>query len=73
MAFGLNKVQIIGRLGADVIVNNLASGGRVANLSIATDESYIDRNSGQKVDRTQWHKVVTFQDGLIDMFEKHAI
>ena len=72
MAFGLNKVQIIGRLGADVIVNNLASGGRVANLSIATDESYIDRNSGQKVDRTQWHKVVTFQDGLIDMFQKHA-
>ena len=72
MAFGLNKVQIIGRLGADVIVNNLASGGRVANLSIATDESYIDRNSGQKVDRTEWHKVVTFQDGLIDMFEKHA-
>ena len=71
MAFGLNKVQIIGRLGADVIVNNLASGGRVANLSIATDESYIDRNSGQKVDRTEWHKVVTFQDGLIDMFEKH--
>ena len=44
MAFGLNKVQIIGRLGADVIVNNLASGGRVANLSIATDESYIDRS-----------------------------
>ena len=72
MAFGLNKVQLIGRLGADVIVNNLASGGRVANLSIATDESYIDRNSGQKVDRTQWHKVVTFQDGLIDMFQKHA-
>ena len=72
MAFGLNKVQIIGRLGADVIVNNLASGGRVANLSIATDESYIDRNSGQKVDKTEWHRVVTFQDGLIDMFQKHA-
>ena len=48
MAFGLNKVQIIGRLGADVIVNNLASGGRVANLSIATDESYIDRSTVPK-------------------------
>ena len=72
MAFGLNRVELIGRLGADVIVNNLASGGRVANLSIATDESYIDRNSGSKVDKTEWHKVVTFQDGLIDMFEKHA-
>ena len=39
---------------------------------IATDESYIDRNSGQKVDKTEWHRVVTFQDGLIDMLEKHA-
>ena len=72
MAFGLNKVQIIGRLGADAIVNNLTSGGRVANLSIATDESFVDRNSGNKVDKTEWHRVVTFQDGLIDMFEKHA-
>ena len=44
MAFGLNRVELIGRLGADVTVNHLASGGRVANLSIATDESYIDRS-----------------------------
>ena len=72
MAFGLNRVELIGRLGADVTVNHLTSGGRVANLSIATDESYIDRNSGNKVDKTEWHRVVTFQDGLIDMFEKHA-
>ena len=73
MAFGLNKVQLIGRLGADVTVNHLASGGRVANLSIATDESYIDRNgSGEKVDKTEWHRIVTFQEGLIDMLEKHA-
>ena len=43
MAFGLNKVQIIGRLGADVTVNALNSGGRVANMSVATDESYMDR------------------------------
>ena len=72
MAFGLNKVQIIGRLGADVIVNHLASGGRVANLSIATDESYINRQTGEKVDKTEWHRAVTFQEGLIDMLEKHA-
>ena len=72
MAFGLNKVQIIGRLGADVTVNHLASGGRVANLSIATDESYTNRQTGEKVDKTEWHRVVTFQDGLIDMLEKHA-
>ena len=46
--------------------------GRVANLSIATDESYIDRQTGERVDRTEWHRVVTVQNGLIDMFEKHA-
>ena len=70
--FGLNNAQLIGRLGADVTVNNLANGGKVANLSIATDESYIDRNSGDRVDRTEWHRVVTFQPGLVEMFEKHA-
>ena len=73
MAFGLNRVELIGRLGADVTVNHLTSGGRVANLSIATDESYINKQSGEKVDKTEWHRVVTFQDGLIDMFEKHAM
>ena len=73
MSFGLNRVELIGRLGADVTVNHLASGGRVANLSIATDESYIDRNgSGERVDKTEWHRVVTFQPGLIDMLERHA-
>ena len=56
MSFGLNRAEVIGRLGADVTVNSLASGGRVANMSIATDESYVD----------------TFQDGLIDMLVKHA-
>ena len=73
MSFGLNRAEIIGRLGADVTVNNLASGGRVANLSIATDESYIDRNAGgERIDKTEWHRAVTFQDGLIDMLAKHA-
>ena len=73
MSFGLNRAEVIGRLGADVTVNHLASGGRVANLSIATDESYIDRNGGgERIDKTEWHRVVTFQDGLIDMLVKHA-
>jgi len=72
MAFGLNRVQLIGRLGADVTVNHLTSGGRVANLSIATDESYIDRRSGDKVEKTEWHRVVTFQPGLVDVMERHA-
>ena len=73
MSFGMNRVELIGRLGADVTVNHLTSGGRVANMSIATDESYIDRNgTGERVDKTEWHRVVTFQDGLIDMLERNA-
>ena len=72
MSFGLNRAEVIGRLGADVAISNLASGGRVANMSIATDESYLDRHSGDRVDKTEWHRCVTFQNGLIDMLEKHA-
>ena len=72
MSFGLNRAEVIGRLGADVTVNSLASGGRVANMSVATDEGYLDRQSGERVDRTEWHRCVTFQDGLIDMLAKHA-
>ncbi len=70
--FGLNRAEVIGRLGADVVINHLTSGGRVANMSIATDEGYLDRNTGSRVDKTEWHRVVTFQPGLIDMLEKHA-
>ena len=54
MAFGLNRAELIGRLGADVTINHLASGGRVANLSIATDEGYVDKQSGDRVDKTEW-------------------
>ena len=70
--FGLNQAQLIGRLGADVAIANLASGGRVANMSLATDESFTDRNSGDRIDKTEWHRVVTFQGGLVDMLERHA-
>ncbi len=69
--FGLNRAEVIGRLGADVTVNHLVSGGRVANMSIATDESYVDWD-GQKIDKTEWHRVVTFQPGLVDMLENHS-
>ena len=72
MSFGLNRAEVIGRLGADATINHLASGGRVANISIATDESYIDKQTGERVDRTEWHRCVTFQNGLVDMLDKHA-
>jgi len=71
--FGLNRAEVIGRLGADVTINHLVSGGRVANMSIATDESYLDRNNGgERIEKTEWHRVVTFQPGLVDMLERHA-
>ena len=58
MAFGLNRAELIGRIGADVVVNHLASGGRVANFSVATDESFLDKNSGERQDRTEWHRKI---------------
>ena len=70
--FGLNQAQLIGRLGADVTIANLASGGRVANMSVATDESFIEKNSGSRVEKTEWHRVTSFQPGLVDMLERHA-
>ena len=45
---------------------------QIADLSVATDESYITKQIGERVDKTEWHRIVTFQDGLISMFEKHA-
>ena len=72
MAFGLNQVQLIGRLGRDVEVRHTKSGGKVANLAIATDESYINRQSGEKVDKAEWHRVISFQDGVVDMLERHG-
>ena len=70
--FGLNRAELIGRLGADATINNLPNGGRVANISIATDEGYVDKSTGERVQRTEWHRIVTFQPGLVDMLERHA-
>ena len=72
MPFGLNRAEVIGRLGMDATINDLPNGTRVANVSIATDESYIDKQTGERVDKTEWHRVVTFQKGLVDTLEKYA-
>jgi len=57
---GVNKAMIIGNLGNDPEMNNLPSGDAVANLSIATSESWKDKNTGEKVEKTEWHRVVAF-------------
>ena len=73
MAFGMNKVLLIGRLGADAEVRHLQSGTKVANMSLATDESYYDKNRGERVQKAEWHRVITFQDGLVDILERKAV
>lgn len=60
MAKGVNKVIIIGNLGADPEVRYMPSGGAVANLSIATSESWKDKQSGERVERTEWHRIALF-------------
>lgn len=72
MAYGLNRAEVIGRLGQDAEVKHFPGGGRVAKFSVATDESYFDQEQGEPVKKTEWHNVVTFQKGLIDMLDKHA-
>jgi single-strand DNA-binding protein len=60
MARGINKVVLIGNLGKDPEVNETGNGNAVANLNLATDESYKDRQTGQLVPKTEWHRVVLF-------------
>lgn len=71
MAGSLNKVMIIGNLGADPDVRSMTSGDEVCNLSIATSESWTDKASGEKKDRTQWHKVVIFNSGLVKVAKNY--
>ena len=60
MSKGINRVIIIGNLGQDPETRSMPSGGAVANVSVATSESWKDKNSGEKMERTEWHRVVFF-------------
>ena len=70
---GMNMAIVEGRLGSDAEIRTTMSGGRVATMSLATDEGYRDKNTGQWVDKAEWHRIVTFQPGLIEVLEKHAV
>lgn len=70
--YSINSVTIVGHLGADADIRQMQNGEKVATLSIATDHSYKDKQSGEWVKRTEWHRVVTFQAGLVTVLEKHA-
>mgnify|MGYP000518900814 CR=1 FL=1 len=70
MAGSVNKVILIGNLGKDPEVRHLESGAAVANFPIATSESYTDRNTGQRIDNTDWHNIVLWR-GLAEIAEKY--
>jgi single-strand DNA-binding protein len=71
MAGSLNKVMLIGNLGADPEIRSFQNGGKVANLRIATSESWKDRNSGERQERTEWHSVAIFSEGLVGVVERY--
>jgi single-strand DNA-binding protein len=71
MAGSVNKVILIGNLGADPEIRSLGSGDRVANLRIATSESWRDRNSGERKEKTEWHRVVVFNDNIVKVCENY--
>lgn len=71
MAGSLNKVTLIGNCGNDPDIRSVGD-GRVANLSIATSESWKDKSSGEKKERTEWHRIVVWNEGLVGVIEKYV-
>jgi len=70
MAGSVNKVILVGNLGADPEVKSFQNGGRIANIRIATSESWKDRATGERKERTEWHNVVIQSDGLVGVVER---
>jgi len=70
MAGSVNKVILVGNLGADPEVKSFQNGGRIANLRIATSENWKDKNTGERKERTEWHTVVLNSDGLVGVAER---
>ena len=71
MAGSLNKVLLIGRLGADPEIKQMVNGKNVARLSLATSQSWKDKNTGEKKEKTEWHRIVVFNEGLIGVVENY--
>ena len=71
MAGSVNKVILIGNLGRDPEVRSFQNGGKVCNLRIATSETWKDRNTGERRERTEWHSVAVFSEGLVRVCEQY--
>ena len=71
MAGSLNKVLLIGRLGADPEIKQMVNGKSVARLSIATSQSWKDKSSGERKEKTEWHRIVIFNEGLVNVVQQY--
>ena len=72
MASSLNKVMLIGNIGADPVIRQTQDGKRLAQLSLATSESWKDKSTGEKKEKTSWHRIVIFNDGLAGVVENYV-
>jgi len=72
MAGSLNKVLLIGRLGADPEIKQMVNGKSVARLSLATSNTWKDKNTGEKKEKTEWHRIVIFNEGLINVVQQYV-
>ena len=71
MAGSLNKVLLIGRLGADPEIKQMVNGKSVAILSLATSKSWKDKSPGEKKEKTEWHRIVVFNEGLVNVIQQY--
>ena len=71
MAGTLNKVILIGRLGADPEIKQMVNGKSVARLSLATNQNWKDKNTGEKKEKTEWHRIVIFNEGLVNVVQQY--
>lgn len=72
MAGSINKVILVGNVGNDPEIRSFNNGGKVANFSLATSESWKDRNSGERKEKTEWHRISIFQEGLVGVVERYV-
>ena len=71
MAGSLNKVLLIGRLGGDPEIKQMVNGKKVARFSLATSQSWKDKSTGEKKEKTEWHRIVIFNDGLVNVVAQY--
>ena len=72
MAGSVNKVILVGNVGNDPEIRSFNNGGKVANFSLATSENWRDKQSGERKEKTEWHRVAIFNDGLVGIVERYV-